>query len=45
MVEFSCACTLKCWKVVQITPMGGCIVCTECDTRLVFTLETIEYTA
>jgi DNA-directed RNA polymerase subunit RPC12/RpoP len=41
--EFSCACTLKCWRVIQIAALGGAIECTECNTRLVFTIDTIEY--
>ena len=42
-LEFNCACTLKCWRVVQITREGGRVECTECQTRLTFTIDCIEY--
>ena len=45
MPEFSCACRQNDWIVNQVSVVGGRIRCQQCDTCIVFTLETIEYTA
>jgi hypothetical protein len=43
MPEFSCACQKNCWKVTQMGLLHGAIECTLCDTTVLFTLDSIEY--
>lgn len=39
----NCACTQNCWFVKQINPDQGIIECSQCQTKILFTLEMIEY--
>ena len=43
--RFTCACGAPEWVVYQVGFHNGHIHCKRCDTRLVFELITIEYTA
>lgn len=43
--DFNCACGVNDWKVVQTSLVTGYVICQQCDTRVVFDLVTIQYSA